>query len=160
MSVHRYLLVIIAIFIFQACSNKGKDTSLEWKTIQDIEKIRNTSGLNKPMMIDVYTDWCKWCKVMDKETFTNKEVIDYINTHFYAVKFDAEQKENAVFNGQSFAYQTSGRSGANMLAVNLLRGDLSFPSIVYLDKHFNIIQVSPGYKTPEQLLAELQKLVP
>lgn len=155
----RWFVVLFTIASFLSCKNGGSSSGLKWNTIQDIEKMRVANTLDKPLMIDVYTDWCKWCKVMDKETFSDKAVIDFINSNFYPVKFDAEQKESAVFNGQTFAYQANGRSGANMLAVQLLRGDLSFPSIVYLDKHFNIIRVSPGFKTPEQMLMELQRIV-
>lgn len=45
---------------------------------------------NKKMVIDVYTDWCTWCKTMDKETYANPDVAKYVQEHFVAVKLNAE----------------------------------------------------------------------
>lgn len=146
------------IVLFYTCKNSSESAQIDWKSIADIEKMRVANTLDKPLMIDVYTDWCKWCKVMDKQTFPDPAVIAYINEHFYAVKFDAEQKEPVVLGGQSFAYQSNGRSGTNMLAYSLLQGELSFPSIVYMSKDLKILRIAPGYKTPEQLMGEMQDI--
>lgn len=44
----------------------------------------------KVLLVDAYTDWCGWCKVMDRETYKNSEVIAKLNRDFVAVKFNPE----------------------------------------------------------------------
>lgn len=110
----------------------------------------------RKIFVDVYTDWCGWCKVMDKKTFPIPEVKSYIEANFYAVKLDAEQKEDIVWNGNTFSWRPAGRNGINMLAYSLLEGKTSYPTIVYLNEKFERIMISPGYKTPEQFLPELK----
>uniref|UniRef100_A0A3Q2YUK7 Spermatogenesis-associated protein 20-like TRX domain-containing protein n=1 Tax=Hippocampus comes TaxID=109280 RepID=A0A3Q2YUK7_HIPCM len=50
-------------------------------------------GNTKKVFIDIYTDWCGWCKKMDKDTFQNPEVAAYMNENFLMVKMDAEGKD-------------------------------------------------------------------
>lgn len=130
-------------------------TTIEWMTIEDA--VAANAKMPKKFFIDVYTDWCGWCKVMDKQTFTNPDVIAYMNAHFYPVKFNAEQKENVTVNGQVFEFMpNAGRRGVHTLAYSLLQGRMSYPSVVYMNEQMQLIRVSPGYKKPEQLLPELQ----
>ena len=95
---------------------------------------------------------------MDKKTFTDPTLIKYLNENFHVVKFDAEQKENVTFRGKTYKWEAMGRSGINGLGVELLQGRLSYPTLVYLNEKLEPIRMSPGYKTAEQLLVELQLL--
>ena len=73
---------------------------------------------------------------MDQETFTNPVIADILNTRFYPVKFDAEGKEKLNFFGQT--YINDGKYGnAHQLAVALLQGQLSYPTVVFLTKQDN-----------------------
>ncbi len=134
----------------------NKAGGLQWTSIENLEAVSNKS--NKKVMIDMYTSWCGWCKVMDKKTFTNPEVIKYLNDNFHVVKFNAEQKQPVTFKGKEYQWANAGRRGVNMLAHEMLNGRLGYPSLVFLDENLNKIKVSPGYKTPEQLLSELKGL--
>ena len=51
----------------------------------------------KKIFMDVYTNWCGPCKLLDKNTFQNPDVSRYISEHFYAVKFNAEGTEEIAF---------------------------------------------------------------
>ncbi len=128
---------------------------LTWYAIEDLDKMKN---LNKRVMIDMYTTWCGWCKVMDRKTFTDPEVIEYLNKNFVIVKFNAEQRESVTFKGETYEWLNTGRKGVNKLALKLMNGRMGYPTMVYLDSNLNPIKSSPGYKTPEQLLGELQVL--
>ena len=97
----------------------------------------------RKLVIDVYTDWCGWCKKMDKDTFTDPKVVAMVNKHFYAVKLDAEGKEPITLHGQTFNYNSKYRS--HELAVALLNGQMSYPTTVYLDEEMKMLSPVPGY---------------
>ena len=120
------------------------------------EAVVNNQLEPKMLFIDVYTDWCGWCKVMDKQTFTDPEVVNYINTNYYAVKFNAEREDPVTFRGQEFKVVEGGRRGIHTLAYALLEGQLSYPSYVYLNTNFQRVNVSKGFKPAEPFLAEMK----
>ncbi|MBL0308893.1 MAG: DUF255 domain-containing protein [Bacteroidetes bacterium] len=45
---------------------------------------------NKYLFVDAYTDWCGWCKVMDKKTFSQDSVAQFMNQHFVSLKLEME----------------------------------------------------------------------
>jgi len=119
------------------------------------EAIEKNKTDKKKVFIDMYTDWCGWCKKMDASTFKDPTVAKYLNDNFHAVKFDAEQKEPITFRGQTYEFTKAGRRGAHGLAVALLNGRLGYPSFVYLDENMDGISVSPGFKKADGLMNEL-----
>jgi thioredoxin-related protein len=100
----------------------------------------------RKILVDVYTDWCGWCKRMDASTFQEKQIANYVNKHYYAVKFNAEQKQDIVFNNKTYKFVNNGRRGYHELALEITRGRLSYPTVVFLDENLDIIQPIPGYK--------------
>lgn len=108
----------------------------------------------RKIMVDIYTDWCHWCKVMDKKTFEDKKIADYLNTHFYPVKLDAEQKEDIIWNDKKFEYR-KGRRGVHTLAYSLLDGKMSYPSIVFLNEKMERVMISAGFKKVPDFEKEL-----
>ncbi len=120
-------------------ANKKKE--VEWLTIQ--EAYTRTQKEPRKTIIDVYTAWCGWCKVMDRETYTNSEVIDYLNKNFYMVKLDAESKQDIIIGNTKYIFDE--KSGANQAALALLQGKMSYPTTVFLDAQYNMIQPLPGY---------------
>ena len=138
------LLITITISIY------SQDKAVKWYTIQEAEKLSRESF--RPIFIDTYTDWCGWCKKMDQETFTNSVIADILNKRFYPVKFDAEGNENINFFGQTFI--NDGKAGkAHQLAVALLNGQLSYPTVVFLTRQGDKFQVSPvpGFRQPKEM---------
>ncbi|MBT1702271.1 thioredoxin family protein [Chryseosolibacter indicus] len=121
---------------------------VKWMSFE--EAVEKSKTDKRKIFIDVYTDWCGWCKVMDKNTFNDPKVADLLNRNFYPVKFDAEQREDVIFNGNTFKFVESGRNGYHQLAAALLNNQLSYPTVVFLDEEFKMIQPVPGYrKAPE-----------
>ena len=125
---------------------------INWLSWNEAVQLQNTETNPKKMFIDVYTDWCKWCKVMDKNTFQNPEVATYMNEHYYMVKFNAEGKESISYDGKEFKYVSSGRSGYHELAVALLQGKLSYPTVVFLDEGQKMLTPLAGYQEVEPFL--------
>ena len=137
------ILYTLLLLPFLLMANPPEPKEINWISFE--EAIAMNLKNPKPMLVDIYTDWCGWCKVMDKKTYTNPVIVSYINTHFYAVKFDAESKDPIEFQGKTFNYVPRGRKGVHELAMAMLKGKLSYPSTVFFDKEQEIIDAVPGY---------------
>ncbi len=133
-------LLIIPTLIF---ATNPEPNEIKWLSFEKAIELNKQNP--KPILVDIYTDWCHWCKVMDKKTYANTSIAAYINQNFYAVKFNAEQKEDITYNGVTFKYTGHGRRGSHELAAAMLKGKLSFPSTVFLNKDRNIVDAVPGY---------------
>ncbi|HTL10164.1 MAG TPA: DUF255 domain-containing protein, partial [Chitinophagaceae bacterium] len=88
---------------------------LQWMTMKEAEQAMLKE--KRPILIDLYTSWCGWCKVMDRKTYSNPKVIAYLQEHFYPVKINAETKETISFNQKE--YQYNDRNRANDFAIFL-----------------------------------------
>ena len=152
-------IITVSLLIFSSCKEqseyaKNSDGSLTWLSIDEASNLKNEG--NKYYFVDVYTSWCKWCKVMDQKTFTDPAVIALLDDQFHVVKFNAEQTDIVNWNGKEYIYQAGGRRGIHTLAIELLNQRLSYPSFVILDKDRNPIKTIVGFKKPEQLIRELK----
>jgi thioredoxin-related protein len=137
------LLIIIPGFILS-----GQKSLVKWYTIQEAEKLIKSNP--RPMVIDTYTDWCGWCKKLDKDTFSDPVISEILNTKFYAVKFDAEGKSPVDFQGKNFI--NDGKSGAaHQLAIALLNGQMSYPNLVFLNDQLQLLTNVPGYRDPKEM---------
>ena len=137
-------------------SQTAQSASIKWVTWEEAVELNKTSP--KKILVDVYTNWCGWCKRMDKGTFSDPGVAAYVNEHFYAVKLNAEQKADIKFNSEVFGFvpNDSGRGGVHSLAYALLDGKMGYPSMVYLNEKYERIMISPGYKESTDMLKELK----
>jgi thioredoxin-related protein len=139
------IFLLLSLYAISLVSN---GQPVKWYTIQ--EAMLMTQKEPRKIVIDVYTTWCKWCKVMDTATFHNPIVADYLNKKFYPVKFNAEQKEDVVFQGKTYKFVPDGGRGYNELAAALLNGNMGYPSIVFLDEKGQMIQPMQGYIKAKQ----------
>lgn len=138
------LLVITLTAMTPEKPDVGDSSPVKWMTFE--EAVQKSATEKRKIFIDVYTDWCGWCKVMDKKTFADPAVAKLLNEKFYPVKFNAEQKEDIVFNGTTFKFIESGSRGTHQLAAALLNNQLSYPTVVFLDEEFKMIQPLPGFR--------------
>lgn len=121
---------------------------VKWMSFEEAVEASKTE--KRKIFVDVYTDWCGWCKVMDKNTFAEASVAKILNEKFYPVKFDAEQTKEIVFSGHTFKFIPQGNKGVHELAVALLNSQMSYPTVVFLDEEFRMIQPLAGYqKAPD-----------
>ena len=134
-------LIISTAFVDRPVAEEGL---VKWMTFE--QAVEKSKTEKRPIFIDVYTDWCGWCKVMDKNTFSEPKIAQLLNDKFYAVKFNGEQREAIAFNGTTYKFVANGNSGYHELAAALLNNKMSYPTVVFLDEQFRMIQPLPGYR--------------
>ena len=130
----------------------AQGAEINWLAVDELEAAQAREP--RKVMVDVYTTWCGPCKMMMRNTFTNGDVIAYLNENFYAVKFDAEGPDPVEFKGQTFSNPTyvpnkSGRNGVHELSRAFQVR--AYPTLVYLDENLEMIAPISGYKNPQQL---------
>ncbi|WP_456377592.1 thioredoxin family protein [Lutibacter sp.] len=140
---------ILALLLFSLSITAQE---INWMTLEQAVEAQKTAP--KKIFMDAYTTWCGPCKMLDKNTFRNKDVVDYVNKNYYAVKFNAEGNEIINFKGTTYTNpnfnpNTSGRNSSHQLSTYL--GVRAYPTIIYLDEQANLIAPITGYKTPSQL---------
>lgn len=148
---NRLVLSVLSISLLFAVSSfteppvKDKPSEgINWVTIEEAQELAKENP--KKVIMDVYTDWCGWCKKMDKTTFADEEVVEYVNEHFYAVKFNAEKNESFDFKGQEFT---------NPQFTKALRVS-GYPTVVFFAEDFSRFQPVSGYRKADEFLKMLE----
>lgn len=142
------------LFLLLSMGYTGYSQEIHWMSWD--EAAAANAKVPKKIFVDVYTDWCGWCKRMDQTTFKDSTIVDFMSQYFYAVKLNAEQKESIFWRDMEFKWVAGGRNGFNELALEILDRQMSFPSFVLLDGEYARIMISPGYKDPPALLKQLK----
>jgi len=140
------LLILLASFNF---INAQK---IEWMTL--VQAMEAQKAEPKKIFMDVYTDWCGPCKLLDKNTFQNPDVSSYISEHYYAVKFNAEGQEEINFFDQTFTNPNydpnrKGRNATHQFTQFL--GVKGYPTMVFFSENGDPIMPVVGYQKPQQL---------
>lgn len=65
-----------------------QENGLTWYTFE--EGYAKSVSEGKILLIDAYTDWCGWCKVMDRKTYADPAIIAKLNESFICVKLNPE----------------------------------------------------------------------
>lgn len=136
---------------------EGDAVAIEWLDFETA--IDRNKEEKKLIFIDMYTEWCGWCKKMDASTFKDPSVINYIDQNFYAVKLNPETETAIAYKEVLYEQKVYGGKKMNELAVNLMGGKISFPSFVILNKREVKRGVIGGYQTNNQLLSALKRYV-
>jgi thioredoxin-related protein len=125
-------------------------SKINWMSFE--EAIEANENEPRKILIDVYTDWCGWCKRMDASTFSDAQVVEYVNKHFYAIKLNAEKAPAISLKEKEYKVDPGlGRNGTHTLAVELLNGKMSYPTIVYLDDRFNMLSPVAGFMSAKDI---------
>lgn len=141
------IILWISLLFFFGVAGAQAPAEMQWMTLAQAEAAMQKEP--RPILIDLYTEWCGWCKVMDKKTYKNKDVYSYLNGKYYVVKLDAESKSAVQWKGKTFAYNPQYK--VNEIALFLTGGQLSYPTTVIIPAGTNEPQPIPGYLQPKEL---------
>jgi thioredoxin-related protein len=97
---------------------------------------------NKHMVVDIYTTWCGWCKVMDRQTYGNKEVASYLTENFVLAKVNGESSAELHWKGKTMTERQFARA----------IGVTGFPTTYFLKPDAEIIGGAPGFIGPENFI--------
>lgn len=150
-----FAFISLTAFTYNTNPKAKKSTEkIEWLNIN--QAIAKNEKEPRKILIDIYADWCGWCKRLDKQTFGHPDIAAYVNENYYAVKLNAEERETIEVFDEKYKYKKNGRSGANELAIELMEGQMSLPSVVILDEEFAKLTIIPGFMPPKDMDAALQ----
>ena len=126
---------------------------INWMSFDEVREAQKTNPKN--VLIDVYTNWCGPCKLMDRNTFSNTDIIRIINENYYAVKFNAEGNDTVTFMDKVFTNpnfdntKTQRRNSSHQFTQFL--GVNAYPSTLFFDSEMNYLTPVKGYLNPKQI---------
>ncbi|WP_136480072.1 thioredoxin family protein [Cognatitamlana onchidii] len=142
------ILLVVIVFSFSSWAQE-----IQWVGLEEAIELQKKSP--RKIIMDVYTNWCGPCKLLDNRTFQNPDVANYVNKYYYAVKFNGEGNELLNYKNKQFGnpnYDPARKNSRN--SVHELARYLqvsAYPTIVFMDEKAEVIAPITGYKTPEQL---------
>jgi len=143
----QFLIIIVSFLIILPTTLFSQD-KIKWYSFEEAFELNKKNP--KKIFVDVYTDWCGWCKKMDQTTFTNPYIIKYMNQNYYPVKLDAERGDTVTLDGKMYLNPSPGaRRSSHQLAISLLQGKMSYPSYVFINEKNEWLTVVPGFMKPK-----------
>lgn len=145
--------VVVLLVLGVLISATGVAQQINWITLEKAIELQKKNP--KKIMMDVYTNWCGPCKMLDRNTFQNPDVAKYVNEHYYAVKFNAEGNETVNYKGKKYANPSFNPAAVNsrnsVHELSRLFQIQAYPTIVFMDEKAEMIAPIKGYQTPPQL---------
>ena len=137
-----YILIstLMSLMLSAAMLISGEKTSLQWKNFN--EGITEARKTNKKILIDVYTDWCGWCKKMDKEVYANKDIASYLADRYIVVKLDAESESKLNYDDKTMSEM--------QLAQGF--GVTGYPTTIFMKANGDAITLVAGYIPAETFI--------
>ncbi len=135
------LALLLAGLVLASASHAQSVQWLDWNA-----GLKAASASGKPVLVDVYTDWCGWCKRMDREVYAKPEVREYLAKRFVSVKLNAESNQPATYEGRNL----TGRTLASRFEVT------GYPTTVFLRANGEKLVNVPGYVPADRFLLLLR----
>lgn len=145
--------IIIAALCF---SLKINAQEIQWVNFDQLSELQQTD--NRPLLIFIHTNWCRYCKMQKEISFKNLQLIEFLNRNYYCIELDAESKSSIKLLNKNFSYNPL--QGYHQLALTLTKDSdqIIFPTLVVLDKSYKIKSVLQSYQEPQSLIKHLKTL--
>lgn len=145
----KLILSLVLLLSFTAAESQ----EINWMSFN--EALEAQKEQPKMIFMDAYTNWCAPCKLLDRETFSQRDVVAYINEHYYPVKFNAEGNETLYYLDREFKNpnydpkKAESRNSKHQFAQAL--GINSYPTMVFFDKDGQLLGPVLGFQRPRDL---------
>ena len=159
MKIHLKTVLVFSFLLGYMCLSFGQSSSLTKNAFEDIDSLMAIE--ERPVVVFIHTDWCKFCKSMKKYTLTDKNLIKTLNSKFYYIDFNAETKEPIIYGGQTFEFIPMGHNvGTHQLAKNLatINGRILYPTLCILNSKNEIIYQYAGWLQVDEMEEILEKV--
>ena len=145
----RFSILLTTLFITTTLFSNAirAQETVNWQPIQQAETLANKQ--HRKIFIQIYTPWSEGFKELERSVLTQSSITKYLNETYIPVKFDAETREEVSFQGRTYKFVSQSGVSFNELASELLRGQLVYPTLVFLEEDGSLIQAIQ-YRTPEQ----------
>ena len=114
--------------------------SINWVPISEVENLIDKNP--RKVFIDIYADWCGWCKVMDRSTFKDTDVVSYLTENYYSVRIDADSEAIITFQGEKLTERAFVRS----------LGIQGLPTSILMNETLKKVKPMTGYQEAPEFL--------
>jgi thioredoxin-related protein len=127
------MVTLSLLFTFAGTVRAGDTSKLQWYSFE--QGLAEAKKTNKKMLVDVYTDWCGWCKKMDADTYSNSTVVSYLQEKYVVVKLNAESSSRLSYQGKQYTErELAGEFGVS-----------GYPTTLFFKSDGSTITGAPGY---------------
>jgi thioredoxin-related protein len=157
--------ILIITILFLGCvvfyaDAQDSNKKVKWLSFEEAVDLQQQDA--RKIVVYVFSNSCGWCRKMERETFSNARVIEYLNENFYPVKINKDLKSEIRYGNRSFKYIPADRNkkipAYHELIYVLLEGRLAFPSVAYIDENMVYMGVKRGFSSPDPFLELLEAL--
>lgn len=149
-------LLLSMMLMVPLCVYGQPEGALSFQQLDSLQKIEE-----KPVVVFIHTDWCRYCQAMKQTTFQDEAVKIWLDSAFYFVSLDAEAQQDIRVQGQTFRYRPTGHgTGQHELAQALgtVEGKLTFPTLCFLNADYEIVYQQAGFIKASQLTKMLKMI--
>ncbi|MBR9831588.1 thioredoxin family protein [bacterium] len=140
----KQLLLIFQFFLLSLAAF----AQVDWINIKEV-----TTQLvmeKKPIVLFIHTDWCKICKMQEETVFSDEIVAKHINTQFYALNLNAEEKQSLTFLGRTYAGATANRYHELAEYLGKSNKEFYFPTLIILNEQLEVVYKKAGLVSKEE----------
>lgn len=131
---------LAALLIPMSMTTANMPASVDWKPIG--QALEDAPKQQKLILLDVYTDWCGWCKRMDRDTYADSSVAKYLGEKYISSKMNPEKQGEFLYQGETVTQRDFGRA----------LGIASYPSTAFFNEKGELLTVVPGYIGAKEFL--------
>lgn len=146
----QFVVILFLVFFVQSYAQK-----LQTYSFEEVEHLVEKQP--RPILLYFHTDWCRFCKMMDRTTFSDPKIIEKLNEKYYFISFNAGTKEAVRYKNEFYHFIPKGRnSGHHELVHHFLKNRQEIhPTLIFLDADFNETLFLQSYISSREMLGIL-----